>query len=398
LLTNFNMIREAQRLESVKEYYFSRKLQEVRKVSATGTPVINLGIGNPDLPPSSETINALATAASNPSNHGYQSYRSSPELREALAEWMERTYGVNVDSENEILPLIGSKEGITHITWAFVDPGDTVLVPNPGYPTYSSVSNIAGAKIKHYDLLEENDWQIDIQALKNQDLSNVKIIWINYPNMPTGTSFNEETLTDLISLARENDFLICHDNPYSLILNERPRSIFELEGAKAVALELNSLSKSHNMAGWRLGWLTGNEDLINTVLKIKSNVDSGMFLPVQLAAVKALQNSEEWHQEMNDIYRERRQHAAKILQLLGCTFSAEQTGMFLWAKIPDTIEDVEEFIDELLYDARVFITPGKIFGSNGERFIRISLCMDKGIIDEAYGRIAKMLKEKEQVS
>jgi len=389
------MVKEAKRLDSVKEYYFSRKLQEVREVSASGTPVINLGIGNPDLPPSEETIAALIESASQEGNHGYQSYRSAPALRSAIADWMSSTYGVQPDAEDEILPLIGSKEGITHITWAFVNPGDIVLVPDPGYPTYSSVSMIAGAEIVNYDLLEENGWQINIDQLRSMDLSKVKIIWINYPNMPTGTPFDESILGELIELAKQHAFLICHDNPYSMILNEHPRSIFELDGAWEVALELNSLSKSHNMAGWRLGWLTGSKEHINSVLKVKSNVDSGMFLPVQHAAIKALNNPASWHQGNNDIYRERKKHACKILDLLGCTYDTSQVGMFVWAKIPDTVDDVEEFIDEILYDARVFITPGKIFGSNGERYIRISLCVEKDVMEEAYSRIERMLDRKQ---
>ena len=391
------MIKEADRLNTVTEYYFSRKLAEVRKVSASGTPVINLGIGNPDLPPSDETVEALVDSAKTAGNHGYQSYRSIPELRESISSWMKSTYSVVADPETEILPLIGSKEGITHITWAFVNPGDVVLVPNPGYPTYSSVSNIAGAEIIHYDLKEDKGWQIDIEQIKSFDLSKVKVIWINYPNMPTGTPFNADILSQLIQLAKENDFLICHDNPYSLILNDKPQSIFELEDAWDVCLELNSLSKSHNMAGWRLGWLTGSKEHVDSVLKVKSNVDSGMFLPVQHAAVQALKNPVSWHDSQNDIYRERKEYASKILDLLNCTYDALQVGMFIWAKIPEQIGDVEEFIDKLLYDARVFITPGKIFGSNGERYIRISLCMDKSVIEEACKRIETMIIKEGEV-
>lgn len=384
------IIAPAKRLDSVKEYYFSRKLQEIREMNSESPSVINLGIGNPDMPPSPQTIQALVDSAQQPSNHGYQSYRGLPELRGAIANWYSKTYHVNVDAEAAILPLIGSKEGIMHISMAFLNEGDEVLVPNPGYPTYSSVSELVQAKIRTYDLLPENNWEIDIDALEHSDLSNVKIMWINYPHMPTGTAAVEHTFDHLIALAHKYEFLIVNDNPYSLVLNDTPTSILSRPNAEDVCLELNSLSKSHNMAGWRLGWLVGKPTYIDTVLKVKSNMDSGMFLPVQHAAIEALNNSDEWHAQRNKEYEERRALAFAIFDRIGCTYDKSQVGMFVLAKLPADVQD-EPFIDRLLHGARVFITPGFIFGSNGAGYLRASLCTPKDKFNEALQRIDNFL-------
>ncbi|MDN5203146.1 aminotransferase class I/II-fold pyridoxal phosphate-dependent enzyme [Fulvivirgaceae bacterium BMA10] len=386
------IIPEANRLNHVKEYYFSRKLQEIRDMQAQGKDVINLGIGNPDFAPSEATIEALMQSANNPANHGYQSYKGVPELRSAIAGWYTRIYNVALDPDREILPLIGSKEGIMHISMAFLNEGDEVLVPNPGYPTYTSVSRLVGAKIKTYNLDENNDWGIDVHQLKNMDLSRVKIMWVNFPNMPTGANGSDGLFNELIALARENKFLICNDNPYSLILNNNPRSLLKYEGAMEVMLELNSLSKSHNMAGWRLGWVSGQADYINTVLKVKSNMDSGMFLGLQHAAIEAMNNTDDWHREQNKIYEQRRALTWELLDLLDCRYNKNQTGMFVWAKVPERVEHVEKFLDELLHGAHVFITPGFIFGSNGERFVRASLCNKVEVVKDAMVRIEKFVK------
>lgn len=388
------IIKEANRLSNVKEYYFSRKLQEIRKMVLSGKNVLNMGIGNPDLSPSESTINALIHSAKNPSNHGYQNYKSIPELREAIAKWNKRIYGTQLDAETELLPLIGSKEGIMHISMAFLNPGDEVLVPNPGYPTYTSVGELVSAKIRTYDLDENKNWAVDLDKLQKSDLSKVKLMWINYPNMPTGAQATNGMMEDLIALAKAHQFLLVNDNPYSLILNDTPKSIFEVKGAKEVALELNSLSKSHNMAGWRLGWVAGAADYINTIIKVKSNVDSGMFLPVQHAAVEALNNTTEWHVEQNKAYAERREKVWELFDLLKVRYDKNQVGMFLWGKVPDEIEDVETYVDEILYGANVFITPGFIFGSNGNRYVRISLCSKKEMIEEAINRLKIFIQNK----
>lgn len=381
------MIETAKRINSVEEYYFSKKLAEVRSLDSPGLRVINLGIGSPDQAPSEETIAALIASAKNPAHHGYQSYRGIPQLREEIAGFYDRTYNVRLDSETMILPLMGSKEGIMHITMAFVNEGEEVLIPDPGYPTYSSVSNLTGGKIRTYAHKEELGWGIDIEELKRSDLSKVKIMWVNFPHMPTGRIASRNELAELVALARKNNFLIVNDNPYSLILNDNPMSILAIEGADEVALELNSLSKSHNMAGWRIGWVAGKKEYTDAVLKVKSNMDSGMFLGLQHAAVQALQNGKEWFDSLNEMYTQRRRAANKILDVLKCTYAEKQSGLFVWAKVPSNIADVEKWIDEILYSTKVFITPGFIFGESGKRFIRISLCSPAEVLQEALDRI-----------
>jgi len=366
-------ITEAYRITELEEYYFSRKLKEISEIEKMGKNIINLGIGNPDLPPSQSTIDVLSKSANQPGSHGYQGYRSSPELRKAIAEHYKKTYNAVLNSETEILPLIGSKEGIMHISMAFLNPEDEVLIPNPGYPAYLSASKMIGAAIRCYDLNEKNNWQVDIDELKAKDLSRVKIMWINYPHMPTGAVAASGLFEELIGIARKHDFLLCNDNPYSLILNEIPQSLLSVGGASEVALELNSLSKSHNMAGWRVGWVAGNKKYVKSVLKVKSNIDSGIFLPVQHAAVEALKNSADWHKKRNDELRQRKRKVLDLLKLLDCSYDDNQVGMFVWAKLPESIIDAEKFVDKLLFEANVFITPGFIFGSNGEKYVRVSL-------------------------
>lgn len=381
------IIQPANRLADVQEYYFSKKLKEIRELNISGKNIINLGIGSPDLAPSEETIKALTETAKSPNSHGYQSYTGIPEFRGAISSWMNATYGVNFSAENEILPLMGSKEGIMHISMAFLNAGDKVLVPNPGYPTYTSVSNLIDAEIEFYDLDENNGWNVDVEALKKQDLSKVKLLWLNYPHMPTGAKADNKVLRELIALAKEEKFLIINDNPYSLILNPAPQSIFNLEGSKAVCLELNSLSKSHNMAGWRIGWLTGAPEYIATVLRVKSNMDSGMFLGLQKAAIKALSNPMKWHNDQNDIYTKRKKLIGEIFDYLKLSYDPNSVGMFVWAKVADEVNSVEKLVDDILYKANVFITPGFIFGSNGGRYIRASLCAKEATIKEALNRI-----------
>ncbi|HEX5170722.1 MAG TPA: aminotransferase class I/II-fold pyridoxal phosphate-dependent enzyme [Cyclobacteriaceae bacterium] len=383
------MIKTANRIANVEEYYFSKKLAEVRALDTPELRVINLGIGSPDQAPSPNAIEALGTSAHNPANHGYQNYKGIPAFRKAIADFYKNIYGVELNTETMILPLMGSKEGIMHISMAFVNEGDEVLVPDPGYPTYSSVTNLVGGKIKNYKLQEESDWGIDVEALKKSDLSKVKIMWVNFPHMPTGRVASKDELKELVDLARKNQFLIVNDNPYSLILNDNPLSILSVDGAEEVALELNSLSKSHNMAGWRLGWVTGNKDYIDAVLRVKSNMDSGMFLGLQHAAVESLKNGKEWFTQLNNVYRERREQARKILDALDCTYSQKQSGLFVWAKAPDQVADVEKWINEILYSTKVFITPGFIFGEAGRRFIRISLCSTAAVLKEALIRIER---------
>ncbi len=391
------MIETANRIANVEEYYFSRKLAEVRSLDTSELRVINLGIGSPDQAPSVETVDALIASAKNSANHGYQNYKGIPQLRKGVADFYNRIYSVSIDPENMILPLMGSKEGIMHIAMAFVNEGDEVLIPDPGYPTYSSVATLVGAKLRPYALKEELNWGIDVEALKRSDLSKVKIMWINFPHMPTGRIASREELKELVDLARANNFLIVNDNPYSLILNDEPMSILSIEGADDVALELNSLSKSHNMAGWRIGWVAGKKEYIDAVLKVKSNMDSGMFLGLQHAAVEALKNGETWFTELNKMYSERRNAAKKILDLLDCSYAEKQSGLFVWAKAPDTIVDVEKWIDEILYGTKVFITPGFIFGEAGRRFIRISLCCTVEMLSEALKRIEGFTKSKSDV-
>jgi LL-diaminopimelate aminotransferase len=392
------MIKSANRIASVEEYYFSRKLAEVRALDSAELRVINLGIGSPDQAPSANAVEALVASAKNPANHGYQNYKGIPQFRKAIAEFYENIYKVKLDTETGILPLMGSKEGIMHIAMAFVNEGEEVLIPNPGYPTYSSVASLVGAKLRPYDLKEELNWGVDIEALKKSDLSKVKLMWVNFPHMPTGRTASREELKALVDLARQNQFLIVNDNPYSMILNDEPMSILSIEGAEEVALELNSLSKSHNMAGWRLGWVAGKKEYIEAVLKVKSNMDSGMFLGLQHAAAEALKNGKEWFTSLNKMYGERKQAAKKILDVLGCAYSEKQSGLFVWAKAPDSIADVEKWIDEILYGTKVFITPGFIFGEAGRRYIRISLCCTVEMLSEALKRIQRFSAEKPAVN
>jgi LL-diaminopimelate aminotransferase len=381
------MITTAKRINQVEEYYFSKKLIEVRSLDTPEFPVVNLGIGSPDQAPALETVEALTTSANNPANHGYQNYKGIPALRKGIADFCKRTYDIKLDAESMILPLMGSKEGIMHISMAFLNEGEEVLIPDPGYPTYTSVTNLVGGKIRTYAMCEERGWKIDIDALQKSDLSNVKIMWINFPHMPTGKIASREELKQLVDLARKNNFLIVNDNPYSLILNDHPLSILSIEGAEEVALELNSLSKSHNMAGWRIGWVAGKKEFIDAVLKVKSNMDSGMFLGIQHAAVEALKSGKGWFNALNIVYKERRKVANQILEALECSFEVNQSGLFVWAKVPDHVADVEKWVDEILYSTKVFITPGFIFGENGKRFVRLSLCATVEKLMEALSRI-----------
>lgn len=379
-------IEPAEHIKSVSEYYFSVKLAEVAKMNAEGKNIISLAVGAPDKMPSQATIDALCDTARRPDVHAYQPYTGIPELRAAYAGWYKRAYGVELASD-EILPLIGSKEGILHISMTFLNVGDSVLVPNPGYPTYTSVSELLRAKVIRYDLLENNGWQPDFDALEKMDLSAVKLMWVNYPNMPTGAQASEALFERLLAFGKKHGIVICHDNPYSFILNDHPMSILSVDGAKDICIELNSLSKSHNMSGWRMGMLASNPQFVKWVLKAKSNIDSGQFKPMQLATVAALQNSQEWHNEMNRVYAGRRVWAEKIMDLLGCRYDKSQVGLFVWGKIPDWSPGSKELVDDILYNARVFLTPGAIFGSNGERYIRISLGSSAEKMEEAYRRV-----------
>lgn len=381
------IIQPANRLNSVSEYYFSAKLREVGEMNAVGKKVINLGIGNPDLPPSAETIAALCTEAQKPDVHGYQSYVGIPELRNEFAHWYKKWYDVTLNPVTEIQPLIGSKEGILHITLAFVNPGDSVLVPNPGYPTYTSASNICEANIISYNLDENNNWQPDFEALEKMDLSKVKLMWVNYPNMPTGANATIELYEKLVAFGKKHSIVICNDNPYSFILNDKKLSILSVEGAKDICIEMNSMSKSHNMAGWRMAMLATNAEFVQWILKVKSNVDSGMYRPMMVAAVAALKNTEEWHAEINKVYARRRVLALQIMDALDCKYDTKQVGMFVWARIPDRYADSGVLADEILYGKNVFITPGFIFGDKGKRYVRISLCCPEPMLEEALKRI-----------
>lgn len=381
-------IKPADRLSVVTEYYFSRKLKEVAKLNAEGKDIISLAIGSPDMPPSKGTIDKLCETARQDDAHGYQPTMGTPELRQAMAGFYKRWYGVCLDPQTEIQPLIGSKEGILHVTLAFVNPGDKVLVPNPGYPTYTSLSKILGAEVVNYNLREGNGWQPDFNELESMDLTGVRLMWTNYPNMPTGAPAQMETYRKLVSFARRHSIVVVNDNPYSFILNENPVSLLQVEGAKDCCIEFNSMSKSHNMPGWRIGMSATNPTFIQWILKIKSNIDSGTFRGIQLAAAEAYNNSDEWHRQANiNTYRQRRKLAEQIMQQLGCTFDENQVGMFLWGRIPDKYANAEELTEKVLHEARVFITPGFIFGSNGERYIRISLCAKDMKIKEALERI-----------
>lgn len=381
-------IKPADRLSVVTEYYFSRKLKEVAKLNAEGKDIISLAIGSPDMPPSKGTIDKLCETARQDDAHGYQPTMGTPELRQAMSDFYKRWYGVCLDPQTEIQPLIGSKEGILHVTLAFVNPGDKVLVPNPGYPTYTSLSKILGAEVVNYNLREGNGWQPDFNELESMDLTGVRLMWTNYPNMPTGAPAQMETYRKLVSFARRHSIVVVNDNPYSFILNENPVSLLQVEGAKDCCIEFNSMSKSHNMPGWRIGMCATNPTFIQWILKIKSNIDSGTFRGIQLAAAEAYNNSDEWHRQANiNTYRQRRKLAEQIMQQLGCTFDENQVGMFLWGRIPDKYANAEELTEKVLHEARVFITPGFIFGSNGERYIRISLCAKDMKIKEALERI-----------
>lgn len=387
-------IKPAERVSAVSEYYFSRKLKEVARLNAEGKDIISLAIGSPDMPPSEAAINKLCEVARQDGSHGYQPTTGTPELREAMAGFYKRWYNVDLDPQKEIQPLIGSKEGILHVTLAFVNPGDEVLVPNPGYPTYTSLSKILGAKVVNYNLREDNGWQPDFDELEKTDLSKVKLMWTNYPNMPTGANAQEDTYRKLVDFAKRHSIVVVNDNPYSFILNEKPLSLLQIPEAKDCCIEFNSMSKSHNMPGWRVGMCASNSRFIEWILKIKSNIDSGTFRGIQLAAAEAYSNSDEWHRQANiTTYRRRRDTAEQIMKELGCTFDPKQVGMFLWGKIPEKYNDAEELTERVLHEARVFITPGFIFGTNGERYIRISLCAKDDKIEEALSRI-KGMKQK----
>lgn len=381
-------ISTADRIKQIKEYYFSVKLKEIAQLRVSGKDIINLGIGSPDLPPSPETIKALHEESRNPFQHGYQSYVGIPELRNAFANWYQKYFGVSLNPNEEILPLIGSKEGIMHISMTYLQAGDEVLVPNPGYPTYRSATLLTGASVRDYDLSALNNWYPDFEALADSDLSKVKIMWVNYPHMPTGTRASHKVFEQLIRFANDHQILIVNDNPYGFILNDEQLSILKIDGAKEVALELNSLSKSHNMAGWRIGMMAGHPKYLKEIIKFKSNMDSGMFRPMQLAAVQALANPDSWYSNVNTVYRERREKAFELLDMIGCKYDSNQVGMFVWAQIPEQYNNAYELSDKVLYDADVFLTPGTIFGSQGAQYIRISLCGKIEVFDKAIKRIS----------
>ncbi|MEM9885330.1 MAG: aminotransferase class I/II-fold pyridoxal phosphate-dependent enzyme [Bacteroidota bacterium] len=384
------LLNTANRLGKVQEYYFSSKLREIRNMNAAGKKVLNLGIGSPDLPPAEEVIVELHRQSDLKDTHAYQSYTGLAELRTAFADWYKRYFEVELNPEKEVLPLIGSKEGIMHISMTYLEAGDEVLIPNPGYPAYQAVANLTGATTIKYDLKAENQWLPDLKTLSKRDLSKVKIMWINYPNMPTGVPANLAFFEVLIAFAKKYNILIVNDNPYSFILNNQQLSLLQVEGAKEVALELNSLSKSHNMAGWRVGMLAGKAEYLSTILRFKSNMDSGMYKPVQLAAAKALQLPDSWYADLNKTYAQRRQKVYELLDILGCDYSKSQVGLFVWAKVPKSYKDSYELTDEILYKANVFITPGGIFGTNGEQYIRASLCGKVEVLEQAIERVSRM--------
>lgn len=384
-------IQTASRLEGIGEYYFSQKLREIEGLNKEGKDILNLGIGSPDLPPHPEVIRVLQETAAQPNVHAYQSYKGSPILRKAIVNWYKQWYSVELDSETEVLPLIGSKEGIMHICMTYLDRGDEALIPNPGYPTYSSAVKLAGGIPVSYNLSETNQWKPDLDALAKTDLSKVKLMWVNYPHMPTGQLPSASFFEELIAFAKQHGILICHDNPYSFILNKKPTSLLSVPGAKEVVLELNSLSKSSNMAGWRVGMLAASKERIDEVLRFKSNMDSGMFLPVQLAAAKALELGQDWYDSVNAIYAQRREKVFELLDLLGCTYSTDQVGMFVWAKAPAKFVDGFAVSNAVLYYAQVFITPGGIFGDAGKNYIRVSLCGSVEKFEEAINRIKTRL-------
>ena len=380
----------ANRLTDVSEYYFSRKLKEVAQMNAQGMDVISLGVGSPDMPPSEQSIETLCQAAHQTDGHGYMPYIGIPELRLGFANWYKKWYGVELDANTEIQPLIGSKEGILHVTLAFVNPGEQVLVPNPGYPTYTSLSKLLGAEVVNYRLKEENGWMPDFEELEQMDLSRVKLMWTNYPNMPTGANATPDLYEQLVAFAHKKGIIIVNDNPYSFILNNHPLSILSTPGAKDCCIEFNSMSKSHNMPGWRIGMLASNAQFVQWIVKVKSNIDSGMFRAVQLAAAKALEADDNWYEDNNRNYRNRRKLAGDIMKALHCSYDDNQVGMFLWGRIPEYYTDVEELTERILHEAHVFITPGFIFGSNGKRYIRISLCCQEEKLKEALCRIEQL--------
>lgn len=386
-------ITPARRVQQVQEYYFSRKLKEIAEMNAKGADIISLGVGGPDRPPHQDVIDTLCQETQKENAHGYQSYVGLLELRTAFSQWYKTYYNVELNPSNEIQPLIGSKEGILHTTLAFINPGDGVLLPNPGYPTYTSVSRLAEAELFSYDLIEENNWEPDFEALEQLPLEKIKLMWVNYPHMPTGKRATIELFQKLIDFGRKHNIVIVNDNPYSFILNDNPISILNIEGAKDIAIEMNSLSKSHNMPGWRIGMLASNPTFIQWILKVKSNIDSGQFRPMMLAAVEALRQNKEWYESLNAIYAKRRLIAEEIMTALGCHFDSKQSGLFLWGKIPDTADSSEQLADNILYNAHVFITPGFIFGSNGERYIRISLCAKEDKMLEALKRIKQLISK-----
>lgn len=388
------IIHTADRLRNLQEYYFSRKLQEVRKLAAQGADVINMGIGSPDLPPSPATVEALCEAAGKSNIHGYQPYRGIAPLRTAMANWYQNTYSVSLDPETEILPLMGSKEGITHISLAFLNPGDEVLIPELGYPTYTSVTQMVEATPRFYPL-KEATWQPDFEKMSGENYDKVKLMWVNYPHMPTGVAPDKPLFERIIDFALKNRILVCHDNPYSLILNDRqPMSLLSVNRAVECCIELNSMSKSHNMAGWRVGWVSGASEYLDAIIKVKSNMDSGMFYGIQAAAVKAFDNDEKWHEEQNKVYADRKKCVFQFLDLLKCSYDKNQVGMFVWAKLPSQIRSAENFVDRILYDRHIFITPGFIFGEKGSRYIRISLCNPRETILKALDRIKDIDLEK----
>lgn len=386
-------IQVANRLNGIGEYYFSQKLRQIEEMNKAGAAVINLGIGSPDMAPAAKVVDTLQNESGKPTVHGYQNYKGIAALREAMAGWYKKWYGVELDAASEILPLIGSKEGIMHICMTYLNEGDRALIPNPGYPTYRSAVTLAGGSCIEYKLTERQNWQPDFDALEEMDLSGVKLMWVNYPQMPTGQLPTKELFEKLIAFGRKHNILICHDNPYSFILNDEPMSLLSVDGAKEVAVELNSLSKSHNMAGWRVGMLCGAKERIEEVLRFKSNMDSGMFLPLQLAAAKALSLDEAWHKTLNEQYKKRREKAFELLDLLQCEYSTSQVGLFVWAKIPESYKDGYALSDKILHDAKVFITPGGIFGSEGNGYIRVSLCSTIGNFEGAINRIKESLNQ-----
>ncbi|MEJ7768906.1 MAG: aminotransferase class I/II-fold pyridoxal phosphate-dependent enzyme [Chitinophagaceae bacterium] len=378
----------SKRLDGVGEYYFSKKLREIDEMNKAGKTVINLGIGSPDMPPHPDVIGVLNAESVKNNQHGYQNYKGAPVFRKAISQFYKSWYGVDLDAECEILPLIGSKEGIMHICMTYLNEGDIALIPNPGYPTYKSAVQLAGGSCQAYSLKEESNWEPDFAELEKTDLRNVKLMWVNYTHMPTGKLPTKALFEAIVAFGTKHHILICHDNPYSFILNDHPMSLLSVKGAKDTAVELNSLSKTANMAGWRVGWLAGDKDRINEILRFKSNMDSGMFLPMQLAAAKALELGKSWYDQLNETYRNRRQVVYKILQKLDCTYDTRQAGLFIWARVSNNYDSGYELCDEILYEKNVFVTPGGIFGNNGNNYIRISLCQNVDVLNKALERIA----------